>query len=132
MIGFDTNIILRAMLDDDKTQSPQAKDKLSSLGADQLGFISAGVLFELFWVLESRYRLPRKAIAGVFHKLIEAAWLKFEHFDALAEALHQYETGSADFSDAFIAEIGRATGCSATYTFDRHAARTVPGMELLA
>jgi len=36
------------------------------------------------------------------------------------------------FSDVIIADINRANGCEKTMTFDRKAANSVAGMELLA
>jgi predicted nucleic-acid-binding protein len=37
-----------------------------------------------------------------------------------------------DFSDVIIAGLNSANGCETTMTFDRKAAQSVPGMELLA
>lgn len=132
MIGFDTNVLLRAMLDDDPVQSPVARTFLSSLRSRGGGFVCSGVLLELYWVLERRYRLPKSVISSTMRQLSEIEDIEFEQLDAFAVALHKYESGSGDFSDILIAETARVQGCSVTYTFDRHAAKAVPGMELLA
>lgn len=132
MIGFDTNVLLRAMLDDDPIQSKLARAHLSSLGVRTSGFVSTGVLLEVFRVLDRRYRLPRSEIAETFRRLSEVGYLEFEQFDAFVVALDLYEKGHADFSDAVIAEIGLTAGCGLTLTFDQVAAKAIRGMELLS
>lgn len=132
MIGFDSNVILRALLADDPVQSALARRKLSDLSAEERGFISIGVIFELYWVFNRLYRMPRTVIVRTFRSLMEVAWLTFEDIEALARALHVYETKAVDFSDALIAEQNFSRGCRATVTFDKAAAKSVPGMELLS
>ncbi len=131
MIGFDTNVILRALLSDDPVQSPMAQRRMAGLSRAETGYVSAGVLLELYWVLDRLYRMPRAIIGRTIKSLLEVAWLTFEDFESLALALQIYETGNVDFSDAFIAERNRERGCAMTVTFDREAAKRVPGMELL-
>ncbi len=132
MIGLDTNVILRALLDDDPVQSPIARNVLSGLDSAKRGYVSAGVTLELYWVLNRLYRMPRDVIGRTIKGLLEVAWLTFEDFESLAIALQFYETRKIDFSDAFIAERNRERGCTNTVTFDREAAKSVPGMEFLA
>jgi predicted nucleic-acid-binding protein len=132
MIGFDTNVILRALLRDDPVQSPIAQKRLSVLSGAQRGYVSAGVLLELYWVLNRHYRMPRAVIGRTFRHLLEVKWLTFEDFGSLVLALQVYEAMNVDFSDAFIAERNRDRRCIVTVTFDGDAAKRVPCMELLA
>jgi predicted nucleic-acid-binding protein len=132
MIGFDTNVILRALLGDDPVQSPIAQKKLAGLSSAERGYVSAGVLLELYWVLNRFYRMPRAVIGRTIQRLLEVEWLFFEDFGSLALAIQTYEAGNVDFSDAFIAERNTERGCIVTVTFDGDAAKRVPGMELLA
>jgi predicted nucleic-acid-binding protein len=132
MIGFDTNVILRALLRDDPVQSPIAQKRLAGLSSAERGYVSAGVLLELYWVLNRHYRMPRAVIGRTIQCLLEVKWLTFEDFGSLVLALQTYDAMNVDFSDAFISERNMERGCIMTVTFDGDAAKRVPGMELLA
>ncbi|MBU1175828.1 MAG: type II toxin-antitoxin system VapC family toxin [Alphaproteobacteria bacterium] len=131
MIGFDTNVLLRALLDDDARQSLLARQHLSALTPARPGFIAVGVQLELYWVFERHYRMNREEIAGIFEALMEISSLEFESFEALVRALHLYRTTGADLSDALIAESNRMLGCVFTVTFDKQAAQAIPSMDLI-
>ena len=132
MIGLDTNILLRATLNDDPVQSMAAQQLLRSLGEDAPGFINLLVLMEFFWVLRSRYKLPRTRLAGVMRDLLEIQHIEFEALETVGKALTTYESGNADFSDAIFALRNRELGAHSTFTFDESAAKSVSGMKFLA
>lgn len=132
MIGLDTNILLRAMLNDDPIQSSVAQRLLSGFDRERPGFVSIPVLMELFWVLRSRYKLPRHALAEAIRNLLEVEHLEFEAFNVVGKALAVFESGIADFPDAIIALRNRELGASITLTFDEGAAKSVADMELLS
>ncbi|MFN3766466.1 MAG: PIN domain-containing protein [Aliihoeflea sp.] len=132
MRGLDTNILLRAMLDDDPVQSAVAQRLLSGLDRETPAFVSIPVMMEFFWVLRSRYKLPRPALAGAIRSLLEIEHLEFEAFDTVGKALTTFETGIADFADAVVALRNQELGASATLTFDKAAAHSVRSMELLS
>ncbi len=61
---IDTNILVRAITDDDPIQSPAAKELFVRIGNGEIdAMISMTVIFETVFVLESNYRLDRQAIA---------------------------------------------------------------------
>ena len=132
MIGLDTNILLRAVLDDDPVQSPAAQRLLRGLSPDQPGLINLLVLLEFFWVLRSSYKLPQVKLAGIMHDLLESQHLNVEAFETVAQGLAAYENQAADFADAVIALRNRDLGAERTFTFDEGAAASIPSMELLA
>lgn len=132
MIGLDTNILLRATLDDDPIQSPLARELLSSLGERRRGFVNIPVLVEFFWVLRSRYRLPHERLARMMRELLEVQHLEFEALETVGKAVAIYESRAADFPAAVIAMRNREFGTDTTFTFDRNAARALSSMELLA
>ncbi len=132
MIGLDTNILLRAMLNDDAVQSPAAQRLLKRLGDEQRGFVNLPVLLEFFWVLRSRYKLPQTRLSAVLRDLLGVEAIEFEALDVAGKALATYESGAADFADAVIALRNQAFGVATTVTFDEMAARSMPGMKLLA
>lgn len=132
MIGLDTNILLRATLNDDPSQSRAAQQLLKSLNDNERGFVNLPVLMEFFWVLRSRYKLPRARLAGVMHDLIGVEYIDFEALEVIGKALAIYEAGTADFADMVIALRNRELGAAKTVTFDEEAAKAVADMELLS
>ena len=132
MIGLDTNVLLRATLNDDPVQSPSAQELLQSLDAQRRGFVNIPVMMEFFWVLRSRYRLPHERLAGILRRLLEVEYLEFEALEAIGKAVAIYEGRIADFPDAVIAMRNHELGAVRTFTFDRNTARRLPQMELLA
>lgn len=131
MIGLDTNIILRALLDDDAKQSPVAQKKLEEVSLDNSGYVCISVMLETYWVLKTMYKLPKRLMIDTYFTMLKIKGITFENFEAIVRALGQYGEKNIDFSDALIAEINNDSGCSATYTFDKSAAQRVDGMELL-
>jgi predicted nucleic-acid-binding protein len=132
LIGLDTNILLRAVLDDDPVQSPSARSLLQSFGEGRRGFVNTPVLMEFFWVLRTRYKLPRSLLARAMRGLLEVEYLEFEALETISRALAIFESGMADFPDAVIAMRNRELGADMTFTFDQDAANSLPSMELLS
>jgi predicted nucleic-acid-binding protein len=132
LIGLDTNILLRATLNDDPVQSPAAQRLLKALGKEEPGFVNLPVLLEFFWVLRSRYKLPRARLASMFRDLLGVEYIEFEALHVAGKALATFESGMADFSDVLIALRNRELGAATTFTFDKDAAKAIPSMELLS
>lgn len=122
MIGIDTNVLLRALLDDEPRQSRQAAAILQSLSRESPGFVASVVLAEIVWTLTSAYRLDREAVAGMVITLLGREDLVLEHADAVAEAADLYLRSKADFSDILIALVAQRAGATTTYAFDKAAA----------
>ena len=51
MIGLDTNVLVRYIMQDDVKQSPKAIKLVESLTADAPGFVPLVAIIELIWVL---------------------------------------------------------------------------------
>ncbi|MCQ8784229.1 PIN domain-containing protein [Mangrovibrevibacter kandeliae] len=132
MRGIDTNILLRAVLDDDPVQSPKAAAFLLGLNTTNPGFVPLPVTLELYWVLKTRYRLSSEAIIVFLTRLFATSTIHFAEIESLVEAVRHVTVRKADFSDAVIAILARRAGCAATMTFDEKAVARVPAMELLA
>jgi predicted nucleic-acid-binding protein len=131
MIGLDTNVIVRYVMQDDALQSPKATRFVESLTADRQGFLAAVTLVELVWVLDSCYGLSRDQIGQAVEGLIRAREFVVERAALVIQALRAYRAGSADFSDCIIERCGAEAGCEQTMTFDRQASKGA-GMSLLA
>jgi predicted nucleic-acid-binding protein len=132
LIGLGTNILLRSMLNDDPVQSPAARRLLQSLDESRRGFVNIPVMLEFFWVLRSRYKLPRTRLAGALRDLLEVRHLEFEAFETIGKALVIYERLAADFSDAVLAIRNSELGADKTLTFDEGAAKSIPSTELIS
>lgn len=123
MIGLDTNILVRYLVNDDVQQSQLAQQFFQNhCTLNKPCYISSIVLCELVWVLESAYRYSSVDIADVLQQLIETQGLAIENLQNTWQALIQYRKGF-DFSDALIALNNQSSGCSVTVTFDKKAAR---------
>jgi len=130
MIGLDTNVVLRFVLQDDIGQSPRSTALFDSLSPQSPGYISIVTLAELAWVFDRTYRKPRNEIAVLLRGLLESNDLVLENHDAVAQALRRFDSSNADFSDCLIERLCASGGCSRTMTFDVGAAKSA-GMVLL-
>ena len=130
MIGLDTNVLVRLLVQDDPGQGAQASALVASFSETSPRFISREVMVETVWVLERAYNLPRPKIAATLEGLLEARELIVETSERVAVALDRYSKGGAGFSDQMIALAGMDAGCSMTMTFDRKAAAS-PVMQLV-
>lgn len=131
MIGIDTNVLVRFLVDEQSEQSRSARKFLGERTAESPAYISAVVLAETVWVLNSRMKYPMAAIVQVLQDLLAADGLLIEYTEEL-DALFSRGDVSGDLPDHLIAWAARRAGCGHTVTFDKAAARRIPGMELLA
>ena len=130
MIGLDTNVLVRYLLQDDARQSLRANRLIESLSADEPGFVPVVTLVELAWVLGAGYKLPRAQLAAVLETLLRSKELVIDRADLVMQALARFSSGSADFADALIERTATAAGCTTTMTFDQAAAKAA-GMTLV-
>ncbi len=130
MIGIDTNVLIRLVMQDDPIQCGKVDSFLAGLSTREVGFISLVTLIESVWVLEKHYRLPRLDLARFVEDLLGATELKVEREAAVSQALACFRGSTADFADCLIDRIHRDAGCTHTVTFDIAAAKST-GMVLL-
>jgi len=131
MIGLDTNVLARYIAQDDARQSLQASRLIEGTSADDPAFVSMVVLAELVWVLDDVYAMDRDELAAVVRTLLETHSIVVQSAPLVWQALRDFRSSGADFSDHLIERVGSAAGCTETFTFDRKAARTA-GMKLVA
>jgi predicted nucleic-acid-binding protein len=132
MIGLDTNILLRLVLQDHPQEGPEAKALVESLTADAPGFVNVLVLAEFVWTLRSRIGLTRDQAAAAVSGLLNSANIVLEQEELVEYVLDASMQTKADFADLMIAIKNEAAGCSRTVSFDRLACRRISSMELLA
>lgn len=122
MIGIDTNVLVRFIVQDEPKQSKIATKLIeTSLSAANKGFISSVALCEVVWVLKRLYRQPKDRLLLVVKAILEAEVFEVEHRDCAWRAYYDYDEGLADFSDYYLARINKTYGASFTVTFDEKA-----------
>ncbi len=132
MIGIDTNVLVRYLRQDEPRQAAAATRLIEQrLSAEQPGFLSCVVLAEVCWVLRSLYSAEHDEVAAMLSDLVNVPSFLIEWREAVLKAIARMGKHRAECADALIQELASAAGCSATYTFDRAAARS-SGMTLLA
>jgi predicted nucleic-acid-binding protein len=122
MLGVDTNVLVRYLTRDDKSQYEKARrliDREVAQGEPVL--VSLLVLLETEWVLRSRYELAKADIVTAFSALLDTADLAFEDEPSVENAVYSWKDSAADFADCLIEARNRRLGCRATATFDGRA-----------
>lgn len=122
MIGLDTNVVVRYLVQDEPKQSARATAEIDALTETEPGFLSLVTVVELYWVLRRAYGVSESRCAELIEALLDARELRIDRDAVVRTAVTASRTGT-EFADAVIAELGRVAGCDHTATFDRHAAR---------
>ena len=124
MIGFDTNVIVRYLTQDDPVQSPKATELIErGLTEEEPGFVSVVAMAETACVLERVYRRTAEEIAAVIERMLEVEVLVVESEQEVFTAMIAVKEGRGSFADALIGALGARAGCSHTLTFDQKALR---------
>jgi len=129
MIGLDTNVLVRYIMQDDPKQSPKATRLIESLDATETGFIALVSVIELVWVLSFSYQLTREQVAQALDAILRTQEFVIESAEQVLRALRVYKAGKADFADCLIERSAAKAGCGRTMTFDvgasKHAGMTL-------
>jgi predicted nucleic-acid-binding protein len=129
MIGLDTNVLVRYIMQDDPKQSDMATKLIESLEADSPGFVTLVSVIELYWVLTSCYNLTAEQVKQALMALLQAKQIVVDRADQVLRALRTFGNGKADFADCLIERIAASAGCTRTMTFDvgavKHAGMTL-------
>ena len=123
MIGLDTNVLVRYLVQDDPAQAGKAARLIEQAAdrGDRL-FVSCIVLCELVWVLSGCYGATKAELVEVLGKILDTTQFEIEHKDCARAALADFRTHRADYADCLIGRIGQALGCRSTHSFDKGAA----------
>ena len=121
MIAVDTNVLLRALVDDHAApgQCAAARTLLASASKVRVAPI---VFMETLWVLHKRYQAPRREVARIARELLEHPRYQIENREPLNEALAIFTGSNVDFADAVALTDARHTQC-VLHTFDRKLAK---------
>lgn len=112
----DTNVLLRAVVEDDRKQAAAAARLLREA---EVIAVSLPCLCELVWVLRSVYRFGREEIVEAIESLLNASNVVVNR--AAADAGMALLRAGGDFADGVIAWEGRWLGADTFVSFDQQA-----------
>ncbi len=132
MIAIDTNVLLRYLLGDDKTQSAKASKLITS---DYKVLVTDVVLAETIWTLKGKkYKLSKQEILMVIDNLFKEQNIVFEDGETVWRSVNNFRAAKSvkagskkkelDFSDTLILEKSRYVilkkeeNFEGLYTFD--------------
>jgi predicted nucleic-acid-binding protein len=132
MIGLDTNVLLRYIVQDDPVQTPRASEILEEqLTEQEPGFVSLVTILEIVWVLRSLYKQSWPDIANEIEMLLAADTLEVQNEQEVYQAVVALRKWPGAFQDALIGALGTWRGCSITLTFDEKASQRLNGFRLI-
>ena len=117
-ITADTNVLVRALVQDDPGQARAASALLEQA---ELVAVPLAVLCELVWVLRRVYRFGTSDCIGAIEALLASASVQTDR-PAVRAGLQLLAAGGV-FADGVIAYGGRQFGGDQLATFDQEAAR---------
>jgi predicted nucleic-acid-binding protein len=112
MICVDTNVLVRAIVLDDRSQAEHATRLLTG----NICFVARSVVQEIVWVLTKSYRFGSADISLVLEALTQSEQLVLEDEPLILQALDWYKKG-IDFADAI--HLAAAQSCERLATFDQ-------------
>ena len=122
MIAVDTNVLVRALVDDPK-EKRQVRAAKARIGKSGQAWIPQIVQVETVWVLETAYRLDKATVVAVLTHLLGNRAYVLQHEESFRRAFTAFKDGAADFADYLILAESEAAGHTLV-TFDKRLQRT--------
>ncbi|MDO9490358.1 MAG: type II toxin-antitoxin system VapC family toxin [Sphingomonadaceae bacterium] len=117
MKSVDSNILLRAIVNDDVDQAARAREVLR-----ENCFVSNSVFLETAWVLKSFYGFERQLVVEALQAILAAETVHVATLEGLSWALSSFSSGG-DIADML--HLVEAIGSDSFVTFDRQIGRIV-------
>jgi len=121
VIAIDTNILVRFLTRDDKSQHARAE----KIFRNESVFIPDTVLLETEWVLRFSYEYAPARITASFRKLLGLPNVTIANPEQIAMAIDWQETG-LDFADAL--HLAASRHCESFATFDTALIKKAKGL----
>ncbi|MFC1617166.1 PIN domain-containing protein [Candidatus Margulisiibacteriota bacterium] len=125
MKALDTNILVRFLVNDNKTQSLLVRDLFQK--AEEINsvfYIPINIILELHAVLKSIYKYPRNKIILAIEALSLMNIFIFENIQVLRNSIIKANASNYDFPDLLIGYNAKLNNCLTTLTFDKKAAKS--------
>jgi predicted nucleic-acid-binding protein len=126
-ITADTNLLVRAVTEDDPGQSKAAQTMLRK--ADVVA-LTIAALCELVWVLSQGYKVPTDKIAEAVRRLVNGTNVVVNR--RVVEAGLAMLDAGGDFADGVIAHEGSWLGADSFVSFDKKAVKLLQAQGLSA
>ena len=97
-VMFDTNMILRYLLDDNLEMADKAEEYIKNENADV--FVTVEVIAEVVYVLQKVYSLERKQISDLVCNFVEL--VNCDEHDSVVLALALFGANKIDFVDCIL------------------------------
>lgn len=116
---LETSVLIRFLLGDHLTQSPQAKRIIQKAQVKEIELSTNElVLAELTWVLKSFYKLPKEEIIKHLRNILSFSELKINNRKVVEDAMEIFVTKNMDFTDAYFAATVKGNNFDAILSFD--------------
>jgi predicted nucleic-acid-binding protein len=122
MIGVDTSLLARLILDDDPGQAAIVNRMHDAAGTGGI-YVSLVVVAELAWLLKRGYQKRPETVLAMIGDLLAAREYTVQQPDLVQAAIDDARKAKCGLADAIIARMNRAAGAEATLTFDIPAKR---------
>ncbi len=133
MIGMDTDVIVRYIVQDDPKQAKAATKLIEQIcSPDNPGFLNHIVLCEIAWVLKRSYKQSKARICQIIEQIIRTDRIAVEDIQLVWKALEIFKETKADFSDCLLGQRNLQAGCEYTATLDDAASKTAGYVRLLS
>ena len=114
MVLFDTNAILRYILQDNKEMADSVELQLSK----EVAYILVEVIAEIVYVLSKVYKVERKLIAEIITDITQTNKIKVVNNNVVNYALEIFASSSLDFVDCLLVAYAKEEQYS-IFTFDK-------------
>lgn len=126
MIAFDTNFLVRMIVEDDRKQAGAVQEIVlyAEKNAIQILILSE-VLIETVWVLESVYHCTKDEITQFLETLISTATFTHPNPEVIRKAIKEYKSGG-DFADFVLVEHAKQEQAKCFFSFDKKLQKKYP------
>ena len=125
MKSLDTNVIIRFLVNDDKKQSEIVRALFLQAEKDGSSFhISAPVILETLYVLDSVYEYKRDEILNAVESMLHMKIFSFQNPDVIQQLVAAGNKSKIELEDLFIGLSAKEYGYEPTITFDKKAAKS--------
>ena len=114
MVLFDTNAILRYVLQDNQEMADRVEQQLSN----DVCYIPVEVVAEIVYVLLKVYNVERKVIAQTVMDISETDNIRIAQKDVVCHALKVFASSTLDFVDCLLIGYAKEKHYS-VFTFDK-------------
>ena len=116
---LDTNVLIRFLVHDDPTQSPQADALFAQAGRGECVLVLTDVaIAESVWVLSAAYKIDRAKIADTIGAVMVKAGIRCLNLECMLDTLVRFKATNCDFLDCYLAAMAVASG-NGVASFDR-------------